>query len=105
MRSDNRLFFKSLWRPLQMMGVPEDYMLFIAFISVLTYPALSFIGRRILHRELGAPFWSIIVFLILLVYGRIRAKEDPEFSTVHHQKRKHLPKTKGGFKGNAYYPK
>lgn len=80
-------------------------MLFIFFVSALTYPAISFIGRRILHMELGAFFWAIIVFFALLIYGRIRAKEDPEFSTVHHQKRKYLQQTKGGFKGNAYFPK
>ena len=80
-------------------------MLSIAFVSVLVYPVLSFMGRRIFHAELGAPFWSIVTFIVLLVWGRIRAKEDPEFSTVHLQKKRHMKKTKGNFKGNAYYPK
>ncbi|MBI9095262.1 MAG: VirB3 family type IV secretion system protein [Sphaerochaeta sp.] len=105
MKSDERLFFTSLWRPLQMLGVPEDWMILTFGFGLGTYVTVSVVGQRILDMNLGAPLWGFAVGGLLFFYGRIRAKDDPEFLTVYLQKNRNLRKTKGEFIGNAYYPK
>lgn len=105
MKSDERLFFISLWRPLQMLGVPEDWMMVSCGFGLGTYLLVSIIGQRLLEMNLLPPLWGMAVGGVFFAYGRIRAKDDPEFLTVYLSKNRNLRKTKGEFIGNAYYPK
>lgn len=73
--------------------------------TLLVNLILKIIEQRILEMNILPPLWALAIGGLLLLYGRIRAKEDPEFLTVYLQKSRNLRKTKGEFIGNAYYPK
>jgi len=92
-----------LWKPLMVLGVPWDYLFFAISISPITGVLIIMIGEYVFGVNPGGIFCIFAVFGCFLLYGRIRAKEDPEFMTIHLTRLKYMKKTKGPGKGNVYH--
>ena len=85
-------------------GVPWDYLLFALCASAVISPLIGLFLKYVLGVNAGGMPLLLFVFAIFGAYGRIRAKDDPEFFTIHLIKINKMPRTKGDYKGNVYHP-
>jgi type IV secretory pathway VirB3-like protein len=93
-----------LWKPLAALGVPTDFLIVAMSLSGLMTVVFTIIVHGIMGYNSGGIFPFFAFFAALFAYGRIRAKDDPEFMTVYLTRFKYMKKTKGPDKGNVYYP-
>jgi len=93
-----------LWKPLAALGVPTDYLIVAMSMSSILTVIFTIIVHGILGYNSGGIFPYFIIFALFFFYGRVRAKDDPEFMTVYLTRFKFMKKTKGPDQGNVYYP-
>lgn len=93
-----------LWKPLMVLGVPTDWLILSLSLSAFLTVLFSLIVNSILGLDSGGIFPLFLIFGAFFGYGRIRAKDDPEFLTIYLTRFKYMKKTKGPDHGNVYYP-
>lgn len=85
-------------------GVPWDYLVFCICISPLLGTLLNLFFAYVLGIRSIGLLLVLGIFACLVLYGKIKAKDDPEFFSIHLAKINKMPKTKGNNRGNVYHP-